>query len=358
MFIVPAHKENILVSRGRGKGGLATIWDKRLTKYVSKIASTNFRLQATKFNFPSGQFLLINTYFPCDPQKQNFDDTELLTLQADIESVIRTADCPNVTLAGDLNAHFLRDSTFTRQIKNFLADMNLKIFWENTDNSEDHLIENVDFTHLFIQDNKAPSYSTIDHFAANSSVFNAVTEAGVVHCGANPSNHSVIYAKFKVGSLNLITEQFKSEPKVNWTAANHESREEYKKVLTDKLNNIPVQSCVDCRDLHCEEHLDELENYTLNVLEAVEDAGKQCLPLTGGGNSARSKVTPGWSQYVGPFKKDSKFWYSIWLSAGRPISGVLFDIMRKTKLQYKYAVRRLKRVNNRMEQNLRYLLLN
>jgi hypothetical protein len=251
MFIVPAHKENSLVSRGRGKGGLATIWDKRLTKYVSKIASTNFRLQATKFNFPSGQFLLINTYFPCDPQKQNFDDTELLALLADIESVIRTADCPNVTLAGDLNAHFLRDSTFTRQIKNFLADMNLKIFWENTDNSEDHLIENVDFTHLFIQDNKAPSYSTIDHFAANSSVFNAVTEAGVVHCGANPSNHSVIYAKFKVGSLNLITEQFKSEPKVNWTAANHESKEEYKKVLTDKLNNIPVQSCVDCCDLHC-----------------------------------------------------------------------------------------------------------
>ena len=152
-----------------------------------------------------------------------------------------------------------------------------------------------------------------------------MTEAGVVHCGANPSNHSVIYAKFKVGSLNLITEQFKSEPKVNWTAANHESKEEYKKVLTDKLNNIPVQSCVDCRDLHCEEHLDELENYTLNVLEAVEDAGKQCLPLTGGGNSARSKVTPGWSQYVGPFKKDSKFWYSIWLSAGRPRSGVLFE---------------------------------
>ena len=92
-----------------------------------------------------------------------------------------------------------------------------------------------------------------------------------------------------------------------------------------------------------------MENYTLNVLEAVEDAGKQCLPLTGGGNSARSKVTPGWSQYVGPFKKDSKFWYSIWLSACRPRSGVLFDLMRKTKLQYKYAVRRLKRVNNRIQ---------
>ena len=85
------------------------------------------------------------------------------------------------------------------------------------------------------------------------------------------------------------------------------------------------------------------------VLEAVEEAGKQCLPLTGGGKSAKSKITPGWSEYVAPFKKDSKFWCSIWLSAGKPISGVLFDLMRKTKYQYKYAVRRLQRVNSRIQ---------
>ena len=273
MFIVPAHKENTLVSRGRGKGGLATLWDKRLTKYVSKIPSTNFRLQATKFCFPSGQFLLINSYFPCDPQTEHFDDTELLALLSDIESVIRSADCPNITLAGDLNAHFLRDNTFTRQVKNFLADMSLKIFWENSDNSEDHLIENVDFTHLFTQDNKAPSFSTIDHFAANTRIFNAVTEAGVIHCGANPSNHSVIYAKFKVGSLNLETEQFKANPKVNWSAANDESKEDYKQVLTAKLNSIPEQVCVGCHNLLCKEHDDELDEYTMMVLEAVEEVG-------------------------------------------------------------------------------------
>ena len=84
MFINPAVKENSQVSRGRAKGGLATIWEKGLTKYVSKIKCENFRLQATKFDFPSGPLLVLNTYFPCDPRTNNFDDSELVKLLTDI----------------------------------------------------------------------------------------------------------------------------------------------------------------------------------------------------------------------------------------------------------------------------------
>ena len=80
MFIVPATKGTQLVNRGRGKGGLATLWDKSLTKYVSLVKCSNFRLQATKFNFPNGTFLLLNTYFPCDPQQANFNETEVLNV--------------------------------------------------------------------------------------------------------------------------------------------------------------------------------------------------------------------------------------------------------------------------------------
>ena len=37
MFIVPASKDNSQVSKGRGSGGLATMWDKGLTKYVAQV---------------------------------------------------------------------------------------------------------------------------------------------------------------------------------------------------------------------------------------------------------------------------------------------------------------------------------
>ena len=93
MFIVPAHKENQQVGKGRGKGGLATLWDKSLTKYVSLVKCSNFRLQATKFNFPCGSLLLLNTYFPCDPQQANFNETELLTLLADLKNILLKEKC-------------------------------------------------------------------------------------------------------------------------------------------------------------------------------------------------------------------------------------------------------------------------
>ena len=53
MYIVPVFKEDTVVKPGRGKGGLATMWKKGLTKYVSKIKYDIFRIQATKFNFPN-----------------------------------------------------------------------------------------------------------------------------------------------------------------------------------------------------------------------------------------------------------------------------------------------------------------
>ena len=68
MFIIPAFKNTDQVTKGRGQGGLATIWKKSLTKYVSKISTNNFRVQATKFTFPTCHLLVINAYFPCDPQ--------------------------------------------------------------------------------------------------------------------------------------------------------------------------------------------------------------------------------------------------------------------------------------------------
>ena len=103
MLIVPAHKDNTQVSRGRGKGGLVTIWKKGLTRYVSKVECSNFRIQATKFEFPSKNILLINAYFPCDPRTDSFDKTELLTLLADITVAVETSLCSNVMIAADLN---------------------------------------------------------------------------------------------------------------------------------------------------------------------------------------------------------------------------------------------------------------
>ena len=52
---------------------------------------------------------------------------------------------------------------------------------------------------------------------------------------------------------------------------------------------------------------------------------------------------PGWTEYVEPYAEESRFWYSLWTSAGKPREGELFSIMKSKKSHYKYAVRKLKR---------------
>ena len=136
MFIVPAVKENNNITRGRGKGGLAMLWKKGLTKYVSKVKTVSYRLQAAKFVFPTQTLIVINSYFPCDPRSETFDDSELLSVIAEIRSIILSSDTDFILLVGDLNADFSRETLFTRTIEDNLDELNLKLVWKNHDESQ------------------------------------------------------------------------------------------------------------------------------------------------------------------------------------------------------------------------------
>ena len=355
MFIVPAVKDESQVSKGRGKGGLATMWDKNLTKYVSQIKCSNFRLQVTRFDFPSGSFLLLNTYFPCDPRVYNFNEEELLVLLAEIRNVMRMQACVYNMILGDLNSHFSRQTQFTNIIINFFNDIDFLLFWENTDQAQNHLINEIDFTYQHLNNGEI-FLSTIDHFASNRVLYNSVIEADVVHSGENPSNHSPIFAKVALDFDTRGTETAKSERKVNWEKSTSESKDLYFKSLSTKLEQLSTPECVECRDVHCIIHTDQLEEYTMSVLEAVQTAAVECLACTGGNKKGPrdSQILPGWTEYVKPYSEESKFWFAMWQSAGKPRTGALFEAMLYSKRQYKYAIRRLKRANHKI-QNDKYV---
>ena len=49
MLIKPAFKNDSNISKGRGSGGIAIMWRKHLTKYVTNIKSDLYPVQAVKF---------------------------------------------------------------------------------------------------------------------------------------------------------------------------------------------------------------------------------------------------------------------------------------------------------------------
>ena len=89
----------------------------------------------------------------------------------------------------------------------------------------------------------------------------------------------------------------------------------------------------------------------MQVLEAIEIAGKECLPSTGGSKSTKTRKgpVPGWSQHVKPYKDESMFWSSIWHSAGKPDHGDIYLNMKQSKNQFKYAVRRLQKAQCKIQ---------
>ena len=347
MYIVPAYKDNTLVTRGRGKGGLVTMWSKCYTKYVTKVKSENFRVQATLFKFPDAALLIFNLYFMVDPQLGDFNETELLSVLAEISRIIHVTETRNILLLGDLNCDFSRNTRFVQTVRNFVEEKSCKVFWNHPDGNR---ISNIAYTYSNTVNNLTHS-SIIDHFIGNERIFNAVTEANVICSPDNFSGHLPIYCKFNVNDLNLQVEPNQSKIKPSWNKASEEDRQLFKNSLNNDLNDIMApNTCFDCNRLNCNLHSEDIESFVMDICEAVDTAAHECLPMVGGAQQ-NPRGVPGWNEFVKPYRDESLFWDGLWKAAGSPPDGELFVNSRQSKMQYKYAVRRLKRTRNTLLQD-------
>ena len=61
-------------------------------------------------------------------------------------------------------------------------------------------------------------------------------------------------------------------------------------------------------------------------------------------NCPINRAIPGWKEKVEPVRNDSIFWHDIWINAGRPNKGMIFEIMKRIRNKYHYALRSVKKV--------------
>ena len=102
---------------------------------------------------------------------------------------------------------------------------------------------------------------------------------------------------------------------------------------------------MDCLNPSCTDpaHLFHIDQYSINVIKILEDSAAEYIPYTRSvseKSSKKRKSIPGWVELVKPHQDKAQFWYQIWHSAGKPVVGELFNIMRFTRNQYKYARRK------------------
>ena len=75
------------------------------------------------------KYVLINCYFPNDPNNLNFDDFELLRCLEDINWFLSEFPEKKIIIGGDINCDFSRQSRFVALIREFLRNNGLFTAW-------------------------------------------------------------------------------------------------------------------------------------------------------------------------------------------------------------------------------------
>ena len=344
-YVIPAYREQTQDS-GRPKGGIAQLSRKTFKIEHERIVTTNFRVQAQVLHFPNTRVLWINSYLPNDPQTIRYNDEELVVVLNAIEKILDTANFDDVIWTGDLNWDMERNTGFSDTMKRFMDRLSLHSVWER---------HPVSYTHIHTD---LKSTSTLDHFIVNERLLSVISDCGVLHLGDNLSRHSPIMLKLDLGSLPKC-HRVKSSPSVRrpaWYKATQEDKNLYTQELGRRLSLLEVPEYLDCSNPCCTEldHSQQRDNFVIDLMSTVIETSHATIPMTGGkpGRHSSSKSCPiegnipGWADHVKPYKDDAVFWNSIWQSSGRPSQGSIRDKMAKSRNQYHYAVRRVKKMSN------------
>ena len=163
--------------------------------------------------------------------------------------------------------------------------------------------------------------------------------------------------KLNIGDIPVhsFKKQGKSPSRPVWYKATIEDLENYTKELDRKIRQIQVPVTIFCENVHCksEQHCQDRDNLVLDIMAGVIETSHEEIPMSKGAKVKNldpkkkcpiENVIPGWSETVLPLKQDAAFWHFIWREAGRPDKGQLRDIMVKTRNQYHYAVRKVKKL--------------
>ena len=69
-----------------------------------------------------------------------------------------------------------------------------------------------------------------------------------------------------------------------------------------------------------------MNNFTIKITQACLLAAS-CSIRSTEMSGTRSKKVPGWTELVEPHRVKSLFWHDLWIDCGRPVSGVVADII-------------------------------
>ena len=330
-YAISSMDEADIKRKGRPFGGCAILWKKNMTVAITPVNTTSPRICAVEVKSNQIKLLLITVYMPND---NDSNDINMLygDVLSEISSIISNYE-HDIIISGDFNVDYNRiNSQNLNLLKQFvhleeLECVTLKITQNN-----------------FTREDTLGSRSFIDHIIVNNHV--SYTDLNVLYNGHNLSDHNPV----TIQTNHNVTETRNNLTKyrvIDWENATKENIENYKKQLRYFLNQYHIPLCiVNCDNLFCNDHNDIIIEKVDELLEIMTICAEITIPSKI--VTSEPKGIPGWNEFVKPYKNKSIFCNELWVSAGKPSSGQLFDDRKFARYKYHWAIKQVKKNKDRI----------
>ena len=277
--------------------------------------------------------LLINIHLPTDYHSGTANEQLKETL-GDLCGFISTVSHDFLILVGDWNTDIQRPCNFTHtvSVSAFLGELNLSLI--------DLLSDNVSFTYS----SRGGFTSWLDNVAVSTSFSAVVTSVRLILDGQNLSDHNPLAFSLNLPAIVVDCPRTVYKPtSISWSKPTSKDIYQYQSIVAQSLvglGRMLSDDIVLCCNPSCTSHQTLLVEISNQLVTCLKSAADFTIPSAGAGRHPR---VAGCSQFVKPELTASQWWHKLWVDAGSPSAGVLFQLKKRAHMRYKYAVRQVRR---------------
>ena len=331
------YSDGILI--GRPFGGVSLFYNKRLASHVAPLYFQNCNwCVGINITIDSVCLTIINVYLPYESRDNDDEYIEKLSI---LDDIIDNINHSSYVLIGDFNANIASSSSKCAEYIFDFCNRNQLIL------SSHELLPNDSYT--FISE-RWGSVSWLDHIASSADFHDSIRSIDIEY-DVTFNDHIPFDVRFStatlpcVGVSNNSSDNVITNDKINWRNMSSTQKDLYSTftdvycVKYDLPNSVPI--CFDCNCKNID-HLSALKVAYDKFIDSLINSGKKVYDCRATRTSSRKNV-PGWSKYVKEKHTDAIDSYKTWRDNGKPRQGPIFVNYNRSKLNYKYAVRAVKR---------------
>ena len=325
------------ILRGRPHGGIGILWKKTISSYCKIVDFNDSRIMGLEVCIDLKKMFIINVYLPCDT---NDNADSFIAYLSKLDSIITDFESPYVFCCGDFNANIGSDirmgyNSFGKELIKFCKDEGLVL-------SDQVLLKGDNIYTFYSQAHHTVSW--LDHIMSTVNAHSLVKDIEVRYEYVT-SDHLPICMRIGVDEIKLDPCQSSASikgGKINWETADAYDLALYRDKCHELLSKIVLDhDLILCDDTNCQnnEHIDGIDKLYTAINDCLLDASADlCIRNT----HKKFKPIIGWNDICRESHNRAREAFLFWRSMNKPRFGPVFDIMRRSRAQFKQTLRQCK----------------